>query len=80
MRDVSAKRSEQRASEREREREANRRDFAELAQVLDAFRAVFGPGTRITWASNGMREIGKRMPGTRVPAAESWPKSDRERT
>jgi hypothetical protein len=46
---------------REEEAARNRRDFPELMAVLEEFRSVFGPETRVIWATNGVREVGRRV-------------------
>lgn len=52
------------------ERAANRANFPRAAEVLDEFRAVFGKGCQLRWASENGREIGKRATGHAVSAAE----------
>jgi len=51
--------------------EENRRLFPTVAGWLDGLREAFGPGVRVTFASEAGREIGKR--DTDGFVAEGWP-------
>lgn len=42
-------------------RESNRAQFPESAKILDMFRAVFGEDTKLTYASENGREVGKKQ-------------------
>lgn len=68
---ASAGRETVRASQREAERTANQRDFAELVAFKDSLEPYF-PGVKIIHAYNGVRAVGAPFPGTAVkPVLES---------
>ena len=46
----------------ERAAERNRAAFPDVAQIVDDFRAVFGPGVKVLYATENGREIGKPQP------------------
>lgn len=45
---------------REEEAKRNRERMPETAALVDAWRAVFGPGLRLLWARENGIEVGKR--------------------
>jgi len=50
----------------------NRELMPQTAVIRDEFKRVFGPLTRLTWASENGREVGHRRAAERSMDADAW--------
>jgi hypothetical protein len=50
----------------------NRELMPQTAAIRDEWKRVFGPLTRLVWATEGGREVGQRRPVERVMDADAW--------
>lgn len=54
-------------------RARNRREFPEVARILDEFRAVFGDEVKLVYAEEGGKMIGKKIAlSDRFITADEW--------
>ena len=59
--------------ERAQIKQQSRADFPHMAGVVDKYRAVFGEGTKLLWARENGKELGRRRQGTFVVASVPLP-------
>ena len=50
----------------------NRALMPQTAAIRDDFKRVFGPLTKLTWATENGREVGQRRPPERSMTLDEW--------
>lgn len=50
----------------------NREGMPETAETIDEFRRVFGAMTRVVWAEEGERTVGRQREPERTMSADQW--------